>query len=608
MGQVKVSVIVPVYNVEKYLDQCLKSLVKQTLQEIEILVVNDGSPDGSQSIIDRYEARYPQKVFAFQKENGGLGDARNYGIERAQGEYIGFVDSDDWVEKRMFQSMYEEAIGTNSDVVICDFIEIKDGQRLGHVSYGYRGEHRETPINHYDFILNSLNPAAACNKLYKKSLFEIKEFPLQWYEDMATTPVLLSYAHKITYLPSAFYYYRQGQQSITRTTDDSRTLQVIDSWDACLSEVAPNFMEPMEVAVYSSICAFMSFKPEFSPQFLEYAEMNKGRFLKNEVIRKWIETGQVDNLFINRPDVLQKNNMEQKGNSMFEQWPAQNYLGKPLIPRTIHYCWFGGKPKSDLIMHCIESWKRNAPDFEIIEWNESNCDIHANRYVEEAYAAKKWAFVADYFRMEKIEEFGGLYLDTDTQLMRDPSQLLQDPAFFAFETRDAVHAGIFGAVPHHPLMTICKNSYQTANFTNRDGSYNTSYTIVRRISEQLVNLGIEFNGKEQILTDGTHIYPANKLTLDMFDGEIIAQHHYDCSWWDVQEKVSYKNVVLKDWFLGELGSTEISDLILQRDYYKKECERLENSTCWKITKPLRIVMDFLKKAYRKLKQYKVKIG
>lgn len=194
------------------------------------------------------------------------------------------MDSDDWVDKKMFQAMYETAQKEDNDIVICDFIEIRDGWMLGSVSPGYRGEQNSKSIEPYDFILNSLNPAAACNKLYRRELFDIKKFPQQWYEDMATTPILLTYARKICYLPVAFYYYRQGQQSITRAERDIRTLQVIDSWNACLSEVNPRFLEPMEAAVYSSICAFVSFKAEFAPRFFEYARENKDHFLKNIVV------------------------------------------------------------------------------------------------------------------------------------------------------------------------------------------------------------------------------------------------------------------------------------------------------------------------------------
>jgi len=116
---VKVSVIVPVYNVELYLEKCLDSLVNQTLKEIEIIVVNDGSPDNSQEIIDKYAKEY-KNIKAYKKKNGGLSDARNYGIKKASGEYIAFIDSDDYVRLDMYEKMYNKAKSGNFDMVVCD--------------------------------------------------------------------------------------------------------------------------------------------------------------------------------------------------------------------------------------------------------------------------------------------------------------------------------------------------------------------------------------------------------------------------------------------------------------------------------------------------------
>lgn len=157
----------------------------------------------------------------------------------------------------------------------------------------------------------------------------------------------------------SLYYYRQVNNSITKKSHDKRILAVIDSWDSCLQEVKKEYLEPMEAAIYSSICAFIRFKPEFAEEFLEYAQKNKQRFLQNDVILNWLKNKTYEDVF-----------------------------KKTLIPKKIHYFWFGGNPKRELVENCIASWKKFAPDFEIIEWNESNCDVKVNKYVEEAYSAK----------------------------------------------------------------------------------------------------------------------------------------------------------------------------------------------------------------------------
>ena len=116
MNKCKLSIIVPVYGVEKYIDKCLNSLVKQSLKEIEIIVVNDGTKDNSQKIIDKYVKKYPDKIKSYIKENGGQGSARNYGLKKTTGEYIGYVDSDDFVEKDMYKKLYNKAKENNYDM------------------------------------------------------------------------------------------------------------------------------------------------------------------------------------------------------------------------------------------------------------------------------------------------------------------------------------------------------------------------------------------------------------------------------------------------------------------------------------------------------------
>ena len=117
-----VSVIVPVYNVEDYIERCMESLINQTLKDIEIIVVNDGSTDKSETKIKKYLDKYPDKIKYFVKENGGLSDARNYGMQYATGEYIAFLDSDDYVDITLYEKMYKIAVEQNCDYVECNFI------------------------------------------------------------------------------------------------------------------------------------------------------------------------------------------------------------------------------------------------------------------------------------------------------------------------------------------------------------------------------------------------------------------------------------------------------------------------------------------------------
>ncbi|MHA2857023.1 glycosyltransferase [Paenibacillus lautus] len=513
--KITVSVIVPVYNVEKYIRKCLDSLVDQTLNDIEIIVVNDGSTDGSQKIIDEYAEKYPYKIISLSKENGGLGEARNFGLEYARGEYIGFVDSDDWVDIKMFEAMHNMT-KYGHDIVICDFMIVKDGWTSGYTSKGFRGR----DFTHRECIINSIDPATACNKLYHRKFFDLIRYTRDWYEDIGTTPILLSYANSIGYLESPMYYYRQRGGSITYSSD-RRTLGVINSWERVITNVNREYQAEAIMAVSKSIASFLEFKPDFADEFLEFAK--------------------------SKHDIISSNSYYQEA---VKNKSIIDILKTKLIPKKIHYFWFGKGEKSELVQKCINSWRTFAGDYEIIEWNETNCNIEENEYVKEAYEAKKWAFVADYFRIKVIHEQGGIYMDTDMEIMNRIDSLRISEAFFAFETRDAVHAGIFGAISGHPLTKRWLDTYKEDHFKQSDGSYNTSHTIVKRLTDILMkNFGVKMSGKYQILKENIKIYPPNVLTIDVYDGKNLAVHHYDASWWDVKDEVSYKNVVLKDYFL-----------------------------------------------------------
>jgi len=216
----KVSIIVPVYNVEKYLAKCLDSLVSQTLSDIEIIVINDGTKDNSQSIIDIFVENYPQKVFTYLKENGGLGDARNYGLQFAHASYVGFVDSDDYVEAEMYEKLYLSAIENNSDIVVCDIEYVWENSSKRNELKGFR---KIEGVEERKSIF--LSPLFAWNKLYKKDLFlkyDLKYPKKLWYEDIPVTIPLFAYAKNISYVEEILIHYVQRDSSIMTSKNTSK--------------------------------------------------------------------------------------------------------------------------------------------------------------------------------------------------------------------------------------------------------------------------------------------------------------------------------------------------------------------------------------------------
>lgn len=179
-----------------------------------------------------------------------------------------------------------------------------------------------------------------------------------------------------------------------------------------------------------------------------------------------------------------------------------------MIPRRIHYCWFGKGEKPKLAKKCIESWKKYCPDYEIIEWNESNFDINLNAYTKMCYEQKKWAFLSDYVRLWVVEKFGGFYFDTDVELIRPLESICFLDAFIGFESNEYVASGLgFGADAHHPLIKNMLNEYSEV-FMNGIKQDFVGCPILN--TNALVKRGLSLNGTKQII-DGATIFPMDYL-------------------------------------------------------------------------------------------------
>ena len=223
----KLSVIVPVYKVEKYLVECVDSLLAQTLQDLEIFLVNDGSPDRSGEIADEYAALFPEKVRVLHAENGGQGRARNLAMPLAQGEYLGFVDSDDWVDPRMYEKLCDRADDTGADIVICDFLECFSDGRTSVLPAALQ----EHPLS---------AAGSSCNKIFRRSAVRDLRFPEGlWYEDFFFSAVMLARSERTEYIREPLYYYRRGQESTMHNNNAAKNLDILDIMDLLEHELVP---------------------------------------------------------------------------------------------------------------------------------------------------------------------------------------------------------------------------------------------------------------------------------------------------------------------------------------------------------------------------------
>ena len=176
-----------------------------------------------------------------------------------------------------------------------------------------------------------------------------------------------------------------------------------------------------------------------------------------------------------------------------------------MIPKKIHYCWFGRGEKPKLALKCIESWKKFCPDYEFIEWNEDNFDLNYNKYTRYCYENKKWAYLSDLVRLKVVAEHGGIYFDTDVELLKSPDELLKYEAFYGFETDKYVATGLgFGAERNHPTIMAMVEEYEKLMKAPEETF--TTVTCPIHNTEALLKFGLVQNGERQNV-GGAEIFP-----------------------------------------------------------------------------------------------------
>lgn len=176
------------------------------------------------------------------------------------------------------------------------------------------------------------------------------------------------------------------------------------------------------------------------------------------------------------------------------------------IPRMVHYCWFGGKEKPDSVKKCIESWKKFLPDYQLMEWNEDNFDIEKLQYTKEAYAAKKYAFVSDVARIEALYQYGGFYMDTDVEVLKSFTPLLDARCVLGMEEKEYVATSFMAFEKEHPLVKQFLDLYKDLTFLDENGRIITG-TNVAKLTKILIEKGFVQKNYYQELEDGIKIYP-----------------------------------------------------------------------------------------------------
>ena len=291
MAEKTVSMIIPVYNVRDSLRKCLDSVADQTYKALEVIVVNDGSPDDSLEIILEYTAKYPN-FSCYTIENRGLGGARNYGMEHATGDYVLFLDSDDYIAPNCVEVMVTAAEKTGSDMVIANCYDVRED---GSVLLAYKNQYRSatTSLTQEPEIL--FNRVSAWGKLYKRELLEGFSYVSRvWYEDMRLTPKLYLRAKKISYVDDSLFFYVQREGSIMNNKNYRRNLEVIEAFRDLLGW----FREQGAYETYKDALEFLVIE-HVAVSGIARVAMGKGKE-RNEVIAKLQEyLASFENLYDN---------------------------------------------------------------------------------------------------------------------------------------------------------------------------------------------------------------------------------------------------------------------------------------------------------------------
>lgn len=263
-----------------------------------------------------------------------------------------------------------------------------------------------------------------------------------------------------------------------------------------------------------------------------------------------------------------------------------------MIPKKIHYFWFGKGKKSDLVKFCLESWKKNQSDFEIIEWTEENFDVNQCSFAREAYAKKKWAFVSDYARAKILYEEGGFYLDTDMELKFPLDEFVNHRAICGFEIEDIPYSAFWAVEKRHPLAKDIKDYYEKLNhFSEIPNTAIFSKLLIDKYGA---------NGKEdkfQQLKEGIALYPSHYFSLDLPKNYIT--HHFSGSW--LESNSTYKEMVNTYGVLKQLqdipnGKKHIKDVIY--NHKKLDLDKILSQF------PLRFIVNFV--VIQLLKKIKLK--
>ncbi len=542
-NNIAVSVIVAVYNREDLLERCLDSLVFQTLENIEIILVDDYSTDNSWEVMETWRDRFPDKIRIMKSEQKGVAYAKNTGIHVAEGQYLAFVDSDDYVDYKMLRRLYEFAEQHEYPEMVYSPINRVSGKNVQKIATLASHETADDYLKmHFHFLHG---------KLMRRDLFErFGDFPLLGVgEDISWVFPTISWISTIAYFNAPGYFYELSENSVS---SDAANLQyaedILTGSNLLIEKTNPLYSEHAIIYAFTRVCNLGVNKPLYKDLFDTYLMDNLELIESIEELEK-------------KAPVLFKAISELKSNDME-------------IPHTVYFNGFVPEDEEEIEKKCYKMF-REMPKKVILD--ETNCDLeHCPEIVSEAYRKKNMEFVGKYFAVKACYEGGGIYIDRDIEINQTFITITNNPCFLGFEGNESFTDKVFGACPKNVCFERILQTYELPElYEDRFAPLASRIkTVVTGISNTLIR-SVHIKQKEY----GLFVYPTDMFVYLLPGTDYQHVCHYkeeafirdDGS--DVRTEVLA--AALDRHVRVQVGKQNADGLRKDRDFLKNKCTKLE---------------------------------
>lgn len=452
--KVLISIIIPVYNVEKYLRRCLDSAVGQTMKDIEVVAIDDGSTDSSGVILDEYKKKYPELMQVLHTENHGQGIARNLAIKEAKGTYLAFCDADDYMIENSLERMYARAQKENCELIYGASYRVRgNGKYLLGLLPG--------PVTKESMLLD-ITPFTLWSLLVKKELWEKTGGTADMiYQDVAYIPVLIAAAAKVGYEPSPVYYWMDREDSTVHRTKERKILDFVKAAKMAIGNIDAKYRNEIVMNMAEKTIDKSKAMWYFGDEFFSY--------------------------FKSLAPMIEKNPCYLANRDKYKEITYYLGLTEQAVPKKIYLDGFSQEITSQQAAEVAKQAFRE--EGEAVVLSPKNCDVQENQMIEQAFLQKNYKLAAGYFALKRIYAEGGIYLGSNMKINGPFDCMRSYPSFFSFLDETHFSDKVFGAAKGNEVIKeIMDGLVNSKTQTEADP--------VRQIESVLKGkYGVEMNGR-----------------------------------------------------------------------------------------------------------------